>query len=202
MITENDELAGLLEPVAELAQLAGEKILAVYNSDEFSVEEKSDKSPLTAADLASHHAIVDGLTALTPDIPILSEESASLPFAEELVYAGDNSTASGEAAANALLDSDMPPTAIFAANDDMAAGVVRIANRRGIAIPEQLSIAGFDDNSMARQLTPTLTTVRQPLTQMAATAAEGVIGDPLAESIVVPGKLMIRESTGPAPARA
>ena len=43
MDTENDELAGLLEPVAELAQQAGEKILAVYNSDEFSVEEKADK---------------------------------------------------------------------------------------------------------------------------------------------------------------
>ena len=86
MNTENNELAGLLEPVAELAQLAGEKILVVYNSDEFSVEEKADKSPLTAADLASHHAIVDGLTALTPDIPILSEESASLPYAERSAW--------------------------------------------------------------------------------------------------------------------
>jgi 3'(2'), 5'-bisphosphate nucleotidase len=86
MNTENDELAGLLEPVAELAQLAGEKILAVYNSDEFSVEEKADKSPLTAADLASHHAIVDGLGALTPDIPILSEESASLPYTERAAW--------------------------------------------------------------------------------------------------------------------
>jgi 3'(2'), 5'-bisphosphate nucleotidase len=86
MNTENDKLAGLLEPVAELAQQAGEKILVVYNSDEFSVEEKADKSPLTAADLASHHAIVDGLTALTPDIPILSEESASLPYTERSTW--------------------------------------------------------------------------------------------------------------------
>lgn len=86
MNTNNNELAGLLEPVAELALLAGEKILAVYNSDEFSVEEKADKSPLTAADLASHHAIVDGLSALTPAIPILSEESASLPYAERSVW--------------------------------------------------------------------------------------------------------------------
>jgi 3'(2'), 5'-bisphosphate nucleotidase len=86
MNTENDALAGLLDPVAGLAQQAGEKILAVYNSDEFSVEEKADKSPLTAADLASHHAFVDGLTALTPDIPILSEESASLPYAERSAW--------------------------------------------------------------------------------------------------------------------
>ena len=78
----NDELAALLDPVDELATRAGKEILTVYNSDEFSVEEKDDKSPLTAADLASHHAIVDGLAALTPDIPILSEESASLPYEE------------------------------------------------------------------------------------------------------------------------
>ena len=82
MNTENNELAGLLEPVAALALKAGNEILAVYNSEEFSIQEKDDKSPLTAADLASHHAIVDGLTALTADIPVLSEESASLPFSE------------------------------------------------------------------------------------------------------------------------
>ena len=80
--TLDQDISAWLEAVVELAQLAGEKILEVYNSDEFSVQEKDDKSPLTAADLASHHAIVDGLTALTPDIPVLSEESASLPFAE------------------------------------------------------------------------------------------------------------------------
>ncbi|MEN8206835.1 MAG: 3'(2'),5'-bisphosphate nucleotidase CysQ [Pseudomonadota bacterium] len=82
MNTGNDELAGLLEGVAALALQAGNEILAVYNSEEFSIQEKDDKSPLTAADLASHHAIVDGLTALTADIPVLSEESASLPFSE------------------------------------------------------------------------------------------------------------------------
>lgn len=82
MNIENDELAGLLESVAALALKAGNEILAVYNSEEFSIQEKDDKSPLTAADLASHHAIVNGLTALTADIPVLSEESASLPFSE------------------------------------------------------------------------------------------------------------------------
>ena len=84
--TVDQDIGGWLEAVVELAQLAGEKILEVYNSDEFSVQEKDDKSPLTAADLASHHAIVDGLTALTPEIPVLSEESASLPFAERSAW--------------------------------------------------------------------------------------------------------------------
>ena len=86
MTNETDELSALLDPVAELALFAGKAILTVYNSEEFSIEEKADKSPLTAADLASHHAIVDGLTALTADIPILSEESASLPYAERSAW--------------------------------------------------------------------------------------------------------------------
>ena len=82
MKIENNEFSTLLDPIVELARQAGEAILTVYNSDEFSVEEKDDKSPLTAADLASHHAIVHGLTTLTADIPILSEESAKLPYEE------------------------------------------------------------------------------------------------------------------------
>jgi len=74
--------AALLGAVVRLAVQAGAEILRVYNSSDFTVEEKADSSPLTAADLASHHAILDGLAALTPDIPVLSEESASLPYAQ------------------------------------------------------------------------------------------------------------------------
>ncbi len=70
-----------LDDARALAKQAGEKILEVYDT-EFSVEEKDDKSPLTAADMASHNTIVAGLTALTPDIPILSEESAKIPYQE------------------------------------------------------------------------------------------------------------------------
>jgi 3'(2'), 5'-bisphosphate nucleotidase len=76
------DTAALLEPVADLAVQAGARILDIYNSDEFAVQEKEDRSPLTAADLASHHTIMAGLAALTPEIPVLSEESASLPYAE------------------------------------------------------------------------------------------------------------------------
>ncbi|MFQ5643209.1 MAG: 3'(2'),5'-bisphosphate nucleotidase CysQ [Thiogranum sp.] len=70
-----------LDKARALAKQAGEKILEIYNT-EFSVEEKDDKSPLTAADMASHNTIVAGLTALTPDIPVLSEESAKIPYEE------------------------------------------------------------------------------------------------------------------------
>ena len=86
MTQENNELAALLAPVTALAVKAGAAILDVYNSDAFDIQEKEDKSPLTAADLAAHHVIVDGLAALTADIPVLSEESASLPFAERSAW--------------------------------------------------------------------------------------------------------------------
>jgi 3'(2'), 5'-bisphosphate nucleotidase len=70
-----------LDAVRDLAGQAGEKILEIYNT-EFSVEEKDDQSPLTAADMASHNVIVKGLEQLTPEIPVLSEESAKIPFEE------------------------------------------------------------------------------------------------------------------------
>lgn len=66
-------------PVLQLARQAGQAILDVYDH-EFEVSHKADQSPLTAADLAAHHTIVAGLALLTPDIPVLSEESADLPY--------------------------------------------------------------------------------------------------------------------------
>ena len=75
-----DEQAALLPQIVDISITAGKKILEVYETD-FSVEHKDDKSPLTAADMAAHHAIVDGLERLTPDIPVLSEESSGIPYA-------------------------------------------------------------------------------------------------------------------------
>ena len=76
------DLAALIPSVVRIAQIAGERIMTIYNSPEFNIENKNDNSPLTAADLASHHYIVDHLKQLTPKIPILSEESAKLPYSE------------------------------------------------------------------------------------------------------------------------
>lgn len=67
--------AELAQACAAIARTAGSAIMHIYASD-FAVEHKDDKSPLTAADLAAHHAILDGLNALTPRLPVLSEESA------------------------------------------------------------------------------------------------------------------------------
>jgi 3'(2'), 5'-bisphosphate nucleotidase len=71
----------LLQPVLEIAHGAGRRILEIYQSD-FAVEAKEDRSPLTEADMASHREIVAGLKRLTPDIPVLSEESGQIPYEE------------------------------------------------------------------------------------------------------------------------
>ncbi len=73
------DLGGMVNDVIAIAYDAGEKILEVYNS-RFSVEHKADKSPLTMADIAAHNAISAALNRLTPDIPVLSEESAAIPY--------------------------------------------------------------------------------------------------------------------------
>jgi 3'(2'), 5'-bisphosphate nucleotidase len=74
-----------LDEIRALARHAGEKILEIYNSD-FSVSEKDDRSPLTTADMASHKTIVSGLQTLSPDIPVLSEEGAGIPYEERAAW--------------------------------------------------------------------------------------------------------------------
>ena len=130
-------------------------------------------------------------------------QQSGLEFTQQLVDDGDNSFASGEAAGNRLMKLADPPTAIFAANDDMAAGVLRAATLLKVPVPGRLSIAGCDDISLARQLCPTLTTIRQPLSVMAERAARVLIDNaqeelPLHGAEIVPSTIEIRESTGPA----
>jgi LacI family transcriptional regulator len=128
-------------------------------------------------------------------------EQSGLEFSERLVTAGDNSFGSGEECGTRLFRLQRPPTAIFAANDDMAAGVIRAADRMGVRIPEEFSVAGFDDVALARLVYPALTTIRQPLAVMADRAATAIIEGEADQhgTIIVPAQLQIRESTGPAP---
>jgi LacI family transcriptional regulator len=146
-----------------------------------------------------HEAVVNRLPGYRDGL-----EQSGLAYAGELVAEGDNSIGSGEAAAEQLLALDDPPTAIFAANDDMAAGVIRVAYRLGLDVPGRLSVAGFDDSALARLVYPALTTIRQPLSKMAERAALELIerfGKPAPEprTVIIPSTLQIRESTGPAP---
>ncbi|WP_353572424.1 3'(2'),5'-bisphosphate nucleotidase CysQ [Candidatus Albibeggiatoa sp. nov. BB20] len=82
---EGHALPQLIEAVKKIAKHAGEKILEVYESDDFNVEQKADDSPLTRADLAAHNTIISGLQQLT-SIPILSEESATIDFSERSTW--------------------------------------------------------------------------------------------------------------------
>jgi LacI family transcriptional regulator len=84
---------------------------------------------------------------------------------------------SGLDAAERLLARADPPTAIFASNDDMAAAAVSVAHRRGLLVPSDLSVVGFDDTSLATTLWPELTTVRQPISAMAEAALELLLSD-------------------------
>ena len=84
---------------------------------------------------------------------------------------------SGIAGAESRFDLQPRPTAIFACNDEMAAGVLFAARSRGIAVPEELSIIGFDDTPIAARVWPPLTTVRWPIVAMGRAAALKSIGD-------------------------
>lgn len=117
---------------------------------------------------------------------------------------GDYAFASGEAAAEALLALPEPPTAIFAANDIMAAGVLKVAARRAVAVPGQLSVMGFDGSVLTHMLTPALTSVLRPFGEMAAAAAEALIARIEGTEPPPPRATELRivpaETTGPAPA--
>jgi LacI family transcriptional regulator len=101
--------------------------------------------------------------------------AAGLTVDADLVMDGDFSFRSGLAAGNHMLRSRTLPTAIFAANDDMALGLMMRAMQTGIEIPRQLSIAGFDDAPTARAAWPQLTTIRQPKAEMAAAAVDMLV---------------------------
>ena len=76
------DLNALLGPLGEIARAAGQAILEVYERDDLGVETKDDKSPITEADLAAHKIIEARLQALTPDIPVFSEESGGIAYAD------------------------------------------------------------------------------------------------------------------------
>jgi LacI family transcriptional regulator len=130
---------------------------------------------------------------------------AGLPVPHDRVQQGAFSFRSGWDAAERLLGGRSRPTAIFASNDDMALGVMAVANRLKIDIPSQLTLTGFDDSPSARVVWPQLTTVRQPVSEMAAVATELLVesadGGRKGTSRLLPFELVVRQSSGP-PAKA
>ncbi|GAB1510042.1 LacI family DNA-binding transcriptional regulator [Actinophytocola sp. KF-1] len=97
-------------------------------------------------------------------------EARDLVVPDAYVRSGEFTYETGVHGAAALLDLADPPTAVFAGNDEIALGVVETARTRGLRVPEDLSVVGFDDSLLARVASPPLTTVRQPLREMGGVA--------------------------------
>lgn len=126
-------------------------------------------------------------------------EAHGLPCGEELVARGNYTFETGKAAAERLLDLPDRPSAIFASNDVMAAGVVHVARERGMDVPHDLSVVGFDDTAIAATIWPPLTTVRWPIRTMARSAAMKLIHPETAdkEQSLFPTEFVPRASTAP-----
>jgi LacI family transcriptional regulator len=129
--------------------------------------------------------------------------AAGLPLYLEMVTGGDYLFDSGVRAGNELLDLAVPPTAVFACNDEMAAGVIHAAWRRELHVPRDLSVIGFDGAPIAEHLWPPLTTVRWPIASMARAAtlkliaAAGDWGSGTREPSHFPSTLIHRASVAP-----
>lgn len=131
--------------------------------------------------------------------------AARLAAAERNIVHGGFTFDGALPAAERLLQRKRPPTAILAANDDMAAAVLQVAHRLGIQVPQQLSVTGFDDAYAATLVSPALTTVHAPLRELGAAAADLLIkGPPDMEAGMVlnrPWRLVQRASTAAPPVR-
>ena len=124
-------------------------------------------------------------------------DRAGISFEPQLVMPGEFDFESGFAAAHVLLAMDNRPTAIFAANDDMAAGVLAVAHGMGLSLPQDLSVAGFDDTTLARTVWPALTTIHQPMADLARTATEILIAGGDITHRRLPHMLIERASVAP-----
>jgi LacI family transcriptional regulator len=132
-------------------------------------------------------------------------EAAGLSVPDGYVRSGHFRYADGVIGGAALLDLPEPPTAVFAGSDESAAGVLEAARARGLRIPEDLSVVGFDDTEVARLASPPLTTVRQPLREMGGVALRTALrlakGERLdSHHVELATELVVRGSTArPAP---
>ncbi|MBW7982988.1 LacI family DNA-binding transcriptional regulator [Enterobacillus tribolii] len=171
---------------------------------------------VSAARLATEHLIANGhrcIACITSDLPIADREQRLTGYRMALVEHGimpeKNWVISvpfdeegGETAALKLLNSGVPFTAAFTFNDVMAAGMMRTLHQRGLRLPEQLSLVGFDDVVMARYLYPALTTMHYPVERMARRASQLAIQlaqeqTPPPRAHVFSAELVLRDSVSP-----
>jgi LacI family transcriptional regulator len=131
-----------------------------------------------------------------------AKEAEKTPVLRSYVRQGEFTYRTGLLGAAALLDLGKPPTAVFAGNDEIALGVIETARTRGMRVPEDLSVVGFDDTRLAQMASPPLTTVRQPLREMGGVALRTALrlagGEKLeSHHIELATELVVRASTAP-----
>jgi len=129
-------------------------------------------------------------------------KSANIKIHEQWVQQGDYTFNSGENCARQILTMAEKPSAIFCSNDYMAAGVLKVANQLEISVPHQLSVTGFDDAPISRHIWPTISTIQQPVEDMARQATELLIEklkitDSKYATLSLESRLLKRESTSP-----
>ncbi|TQV89687.1 LacI family DNA-binding transcriptional regulator [Aliikangiella coralliicola] len=129
-------------------------------------------------------------------------EEAGIEINSDYIQQGDFRFTSGEDCGRRLLGLASPPTAIFASNDYMAAGVLKVASQRRIMIPHELSVVGFDNAPICEYLWPSLTTIKQPVRAMASQAVNILIENirekgSSHEKRQLDGELIVRESSAP-----
>lgn len=127
-----------------------------------------------------------------------------IPARPELILHGTFRKGFGEAAGGTLLELPEPPTAVFCGNDRIALGIMTEARRRGVGVPERLSVVGFDGTYEARNSTPALTSVTQPLHEMGAAAVQALLRriqgeSPGSHRVELATELVVRESTARPP---
>lgn len=127
-------------------------------------------------------------------------DRAGLPFDPRWIADGAFDFDSGFLACQMFLALPERPTAVFASNDDMAAGVQAAAHQAGLDLPNDLSVAGFDDTTLARMVWPPLTTIRQPTFELARTATELLLTGQTLVHRRLQHELIERDSVAPLPA--
>jgi LacI family transcriptional regulator len=127
-------------------------------------------------------------------------QSANIAYDAGLVYQGDYTEHSGQTAVNHWLEHTVPFTALFASNDQMAFGAAVALHRRGLRVPDDVSLVGFDDLPASLYVVPPLTTIHQPAYELGQLAAQAMLellaGKPYSAAMPAP-RLVLRDSTRP-----
>ena len=212
MLTDSTIVAALVEAELQFVQINGQSAgAAVSNVDIDNCQAVREVIGHLAGLGHRRIALLGGQMTSPSTLPRLEGywqgmQEHGLPIDPAIVLEGTYDREWGREGMARLLASDTLPTAVFAGGDGIAEGIYEVCQERGIQIPAQLSVVGFDDTLAAVHMTPPLTSVRQPLARMGSLAAAALLDQldtraseepPPARQIVLPSELVVRASTGP-----